>query len=136
MEEKIRDVVRVKHNTSHGYTLFEAELTVLTFKDEEGFYIAYCPSLSLSDYGDSEEKAKANFTEALALYFETTSEWGTLAEDLKTHGWYVRSNSTQKITAPTLEQLQVSDPTYKSLIDSGTSYNISRAKPSIQQAIA
>lgn len=87
--EQIRDVVRVKRNAPQGYTLFEAELTVLTFKDEEGFYIAYCPSLSLSDYGDSEEKAKANFTEALALYLETTSEWGTLAEDLKTHGKFL-----------------------------------------------
>ena len=132
---QIRDIVRVKRNTPQGYTLFEAELTVLTFKDEEGFYIAYCPSLSLSDYGDSEEKAKENFAETLALYFETTVEWGTLTKDLKMHGWDVRSKNMKKITAPTLEQLQVSDPTYKSLIDSGTSYNITRTKPSIQQAI-
>ena len=75
---------------------------MLTFKDEEGFYIAYCP----------------------------------LTKDLKMHGWDVRSKNMKKITAPTLEQLQVSDPTYKSLIDSGTSYNITRTKPSIQQAIA
>lgn len=134
--EQIRDIIRVKRNSPQGYTLFEAELTVLTFKDEEGFYIAYCPSLSLSDYGDSEEKAKANFAEALDLYFETTVEWGTLTKDLKAHGWDVRSKKMKKISAPTLEQLQTSDPTYKSLIDSGTAYNVSRTNQSVQQAIA
>ena len=134
--EQIRDIVRVKRNAPQGYTLFEAELTVLTFKDEEGFYIAYCPSLSLSDYGDSEEKAKANFSEALALYFEAAIEWGTLTKDLKKHGWDVRSKKMKKISAPTLEQLQTSDPTYKSLIDSGTAYNVSRTNQSVQQAIA
>ncbi|MBS5871551.1 MAG: type II toxin-antitoxin system HicB family antitoxin [Porphyromonas sp.] len=134
--EQIRDVVRIKHNAPYGHTRFEAELTVLTFKDEDGFYIAYCPSLSLSDYGDSEEKAKANFAETLALYFETTVEWGTLTKDLKAHGWDVRSKKMKKISAPTLEQLQTSDPTYKSLIDSGTAYNVSRTNQSVQQAIA
>lgn len=134
--EQIRDVVRVKRNTPYGHTRFEVELTVLTFKDEEGFYIAYCPSLSLSDYGDSEEKAKKNFAETLALYFETTIEWGTLTKDLKAHGWDVRSKKMKKISAPTLEQLQTSDPTYKSLIDSGTAYNVSRTNQSVQQAIA
>lgn len=134
--EQIRDIIRVKRNSPQGYTLFEAELTVLTFKDEEGFYIAYCPSLSLSDYGDSEEKAKANFAEALDLYFETTVEWSTLTKDLKAHGWDVRSKKMKKINAPTLEQLQTSDPTYKSLIDSGTAYNVSRTNQSVQQAIA
>lgn len=134
--EQIRDIIRVKRNSPQGYTLFEAELTVLTFKDEDGFYIAYCPSLSLSDYGDSEEKAKENFAETLALYFETTVEWGTLTKDLKDHGWDVRSKKMKKINAPTLEQLQTSDPTYKSLIDSGTTFKVSRTNQSVQQAIA
>ena len=134
--ERNRDVVRIKRNTPHGYTRLEAELTVLTFKDEDGFYIAYCPSLGLSDYGDSEEKAKANLAEALKLYFETTIEWDTLIKDLKAHGWDVRSKKMKKISAPTLEQLQVSDPTYKSLIDSRTDYRVSRANPSVHQATA
>ena len=68
--------------------------------------------------------------------FELSVEWGTLTKDLKAHGWDVRSKKMKKISAPTLEQLQTSDPTYKSLIDSGTAYNVTRTNQSVQQAIA
>lgn len=134
--EQTRDIIRLKRNADYGYTSIEADLTVLTFIDKEGFYVAYCPTLNLLDYGNSEEEAKANFAEMVSIYFETVREWGTLTKDLKRYGWDAKSKNQKKVTAPTLDDLKVSDPTYKSLIDSGTAYNISRTQPRIQQAIA
>ena len=134
--EQTRDTVRIRHNHPYGYTHVEVAITVLTFMDDEGYYIAYCPSLDLSDYGKDEEEAKRNFDEMLSLHFATVLEWGTLARDLKRHGWEVKSEKQKKVTAPSLDLLKKTNPIYKGLIDSGTNYKITRGQRSIQQATA
>jgi hypothetical protein len=43
----------------------KVEVSILLLK-ENGNFVAYCPALELSSYGDSEQEAKGAFEEALA----------------------------------------------------------------------
>ncbi|MES2703795.1 MAG: hypothetical protein V4649_14235 [Bacteroidota bacterium] len=49
------------------------------------YYVAYCPSLELSSYGDSVEDAKAGFDDAMNIYLEHCEKSGTLEQDLLKH---------------------------------------------------
>ena len=74
----------------------EAKIPVL-FYEEGGKVIAYSPAFDLSTCGDTEEKARNRFTEAVAIFLSEVTEMGTLSEVLeecgwrkvpKKHGWY------------------------------------------------
>jgi len=66
--------------------LTSMEISVITFKDE-GSIFAYCPSLNLISYGDTEEDAKESFRFIFDEYIQYTTENNTLIEDLlKTGG--------------------------------------------------
>ena len=56
-------------------------LQVALFKEENQF-VAYCPALELSSYGDNPKEAKQAFEEALEIFIEETSEKGTLENAL------------------------------------------------------
>lgn len=56
---------------------------------ENGAYIAYCPSLELSTCDDSYNGAISSFYEMLELHMDYCIENNTLVEDLKAHGWKV-----------------------------------------------
>jgi predicted RNase H-like HicB family nuclease len=45
-------------------------LTAVIEREGEG-YVALCPQLDIASQGNSIEEARANLTEALALFFET-----------------------------------------------------------------
>ena len=66
----------------------EISVSLIVFK--EGVQvIAYCPSLDLSGYDHTEEKALADFDYMLSDYLDTQLRQGTLREDLVAHGWVV-----------------------------------------------
>jgi len=69
-----------------GNKFVEVQLGVLVFQELES-YIAYCPALNLSTYGDSINDVKEAFDDALKCYLEDCAKMGTLEEDLKNHGW-------------------------------------------------
>jgi predicted RNase H-like HicB family nuclease len=66
----------------------EIQLSVLVVEQGK-FYVAYCPSLDLSSYGNSVEDAKLAFDETLKGYVEYAIENGTLHDDLVEHGWKI-----------------------------------------------
>lgn len=68
--------------------LTRAEVEVLLVPDEDtGQYVAYCPALELSSYGDTEDEAQAAFEEALQFFVQDTAERGTLDKLLLALGW-------------------------------------------------
>lgn len=69
-----------------GNKYVEVQLGVLVFQELDS-YLAYCPALNLSTYGDSINDAKEAFEDALKCYLEDCAKMGTLDKDLKAHGW-------------------------------------------------
>jgi len=71
----------------HG-RLTKAEVEVLLVLDDDSSqYVAYCPALELSSYGDTEEEARLAFEDALAIFLRDTTERGTLDQLLLALGW-------------------------------------------------
>ena len=66
-------------------------VSVFVFKEGET-YIAYCPSLDLSGYDTTEEKAKSDFEYMLKDWLKTQSDNKSLEQDLKIHGWNIENN--------------------------------------------
>lgn len=64
----------------------EAQLDVYIYEND-GFMVAYAPSLDLMGYGKTVEAAKASFEVVVEDFFETTIKKNTLAAYLKGHGW-------------------------------------------------
>jgi len=66
-------------------------LSVQVFITKEGeSYIAYCPALELSSYGDSIDEAKDCFQDAVNIFIEETAKRGTLEKMLLSFGWTLR----------------------------------------------
>lgn len=57
---------------------------------EDGIHVAYTPALELSSYGQSIDDAKKAFEEAVDIFFEETSQQGTLEKVLLSLGWQLQ----------------------------------------------
>lgn len=74
--------------TTQQGRLTQAEVEVLLVLDDDtSQYVAYCPALELSSYGDTEAEAEAAFEEALQFFIQDTAERGTLDQLLLALGW-------------------------------------------------
>ena len=62
------------------------DLPVAVFRDGET-YVAHCPAVDLSSYGDSEPEALRHFKEAWSLFLEECTSRGTLTDVLTSLGW-------------------------------------------------
>ncbi|OIO73537.1 MAG: hypothetical protein AUJ85_07780 [Elusimicrobia bacterium CG1_02_37_114] len=69
-----------------GKNFIMVEIAVNIFKSDKR-YIADCPSLQLSTQGNSMEKVKEHFQEALDLWVESTMQRKTLRKALEELGW-------------------------------------------------
>lgn len=83
--------------TSGERNVMELRLDVLVLQEGE-FYVAYCPSLSISSYGESIYDAKLAFQELMQDMIEEWELNGKLKNDLEQHGWAIKSNND--ITPP------------------------------------
>lgn len=63
------------------------------FIKQDDQWVAYCPPLEVSSYGDTEEEAKAAFEDALEIFFEETDRRGTLERELLRMGWTLASSA-------------------------------------------
>lgn len=66
-------------------------ISVLFFKEND-VWIAYCPSLDLSGYDTTEEKAGEDLLYVVKNYLTTQIKNGTLKIDLHGHGWIEHNN--------------------------------------------
>jgi hypothetical protein len=71
---------------AEGDKSVEIQLGVLIFQEGES-YLAYCPALELSTYGDSISDAKDAFEDLIKSYSEDCEKMGTLNKELSAHGW-------------------------------------------------
>lgn len=66
----------------------EISISVSVFLFRQGnAFIAYCPSLGLSEYDETEDGAKADFEYMLREWLKEQTENGTPNADLARHGW-------------------------------------------------
>lgn len=79
-------------------------VSVYIFKENDT-YIAYCPSLDLSGYDTTIEKAKIDFEFMLSDYMKTQIQNGTLNEDLTNHGWKAGNTKTALYSEPKVEEM-------------------------------
>ena len=75
-----------------------ASVEVVLVKEGKQF-VAYCPALELSSYGDTEAEAHAAFDEAMEIFISETTQKGSLEKFLLRLGWTLRK---QDYTPPTL----------------------------------
>jgi len=61
--------------------------SVEVFK-EDNQYIAICPELGVSSFGDSQKEAETSLKEAVTLFIEECQRMGTLEEVLEEAGYH------------------------------------------------
>jgi predicted RNase H-like HicB family nuclease len=67
---------------------------------EEEYYVAYCPALELSAYGDTIKKAGKAFTEVMNIFLKETSKRGTLEKYLLKNGWKLQQQPVINYVPP------------------------------------
>ncbi|MCX6600446.1 MAG: hypothetical protein NT025_02655 [bacterium] len=68
---------------------YKVHVPVVIFQEGE-YFVAYCPVLELSSYGQSENEAKRAFAEALKIFIKETEKKGTLEKILLDLGWTLK----------------------------------------------
>lgn len=86
--------------------VIELQLNVLVFQQGD-FYVAYCPSLNLSSYGDTIDDAKTGFDEVMEAYLDECEENGSLRDDLVKNGWTLNIQNHKKAEPPAVVELNI-----------------------------
>ena len=94
-----------KRTKAESEGIVEMQLSLLIYKQGD-YFVAFCPSLELSSYGNSVEDAKNGFDDAMNLYLEYSIENGTLEKDLMEHGWKIEQK-TRKLNPPAQINLDI-----------------------------
>lgn len=68
----------------------QCEVAVMIIFDDDG-YVAFCPALQLTTYGDSEADVKDAFIERLGLFIEEMEEKNILHNELSKLGWILEA---------------------------------------------
>jgi len=66
--------------------MYNLDIKVEIFKEED-LYVALCPSLNVSSYGETEDEAKRCLVEAIEAFIEECDKMGTLDEVLEEAGF-------------------------------------------------
>ena len=82
---------------------FKVEVAIFISKEGEAF-VAYCPALELSSYGDSEREAREAFEESLEIFVEETTKSGTLEKVLLKLGWTLQQIPKMDYRPPQLSE--------------------------------
>ena len=74
----------------------EVRLPLFIFKDEFGYFSAFCPALKVAGQGLDEKSAIASFEQVVEIFLEETVRKGTLHGILKDLGWTYKSHNKPK----------------------------------------
>lgn len=77
----------------------EVSLEIALFQEDE-IWVAYCPDLEISGYGDTEKEAKDSFDTMLDIFLKETHKKGTLEKCLLQLGWDLRQKPTPVYNRP------------------------------------
>jgi hypothetical protein len=86
------------------------KLEVQLFKEGE-YFVAFCPALNLSAYGDTEIKTKNAFEVELNIFIEETHKKGTFEKYLFQQGWQLKQLPEPQYQQPPLPKLRKSSST-------------------------
>ena len=78
----------------------QVKVDVLLF-EEHGSFVAYCPALELSSYGDDQIDAKKAFDGAMKIFIKETTSKGTLEKYLLKLGWQLQQKPKMVYQPPT-----------------------------------
>ena len=79
----------------------EVQVDVVLIKEGE-FYVALCPSLNVSSYGQTQGEAKTAFDEALKIFISETDKKGNLEKELLKNGWVLQQQPKLSYKPPKL----------------------------------
>jgi len=82
--------------------MFRISLEIKVFKEGD-VYVALCPELNVSSYGDDIESAKESLREALEAFLEECEEMGTLQEVLEDAG-FVKEKESWILEEPVIKE--------------------------------
>jgi predicted RNase H-like HicB family nuclease len=82
--------------------MYSLDIKVEIFKEED-LYIAVCPSLNVSSYGETEDEAKRSLVEAIEAFIEECDKMGTLDEVLEEAG-FIQSGKRRYSRRPLKEE--------------------------------
>lgn len=95
-------------------------ISIFVFLDEESKqYMAYCPSLDLIGYADTEQGVREDFEYVLNDYLKYCTEEETLEQDLTAHGWKLVGDT---LAEPNFLSLLENNETLASLITTRKDY--------------
>ena len=101
---------------SDGRTKVSFSVGVYLFKEGETF-IAYCPALDVSGYGNTETESKESFAQSVGMYIEYCLHKNTLVQDLQKHGWSIKSMKQRKIKAPDFDTMLRNNEDFREIIE-------------------
>jgi len=78
---------------------YKVDVPVVIFQEGK-YFVAYCPVLELSSYGQSASEAKGAFAEALKIFIEETERKGTLEKILLDLGWTLKRKPSVQYQLP------------------------------------
>lgn len=78
-----------KNTVSKSKNSININVQVVLFQEDK-MWVAYCPALEISSYGDDQEDAKTAFDEAMTIFLKETDRKGTLERCLLKMGWQLQ----------------------------------------------
>jgi hypothetical protein len=93
-----------KNILSKGKIFIKVIVQVALFQ-EEGIWVAYCPALELSSYGDDPGDAREAFEEAMKIFLDETERKGTMERYLLKLGWQLQQKPKPVYNQPKLSLL-------------------------------
>lgn len=82
--------------------MYNLDLKVEIFKEDDA-YVAICPSLNVSSYGDTVDAARNSLVEALEAFIEECAQMGTIEEVLEEAG-FKKTSQTRYARLPMKEE--------------------------------
>ncbi len=84
------DVTNEKEKTIQFLPMSQHTRQVLLYKDEDGYWIAECPSLKgCNSQGKTKEEALSNIKEAIVGYVAALEEDGIFQKMILKHSWWL-----------------------------------------------
>lgn len=91
----------LKNSLQKNRNLLNVNVQVALFQ-EDGIWVAYCPALEVSSYGDNKDEAKEAFEEAMQIFLAETDRKGTLERYLLKLGWQLQQKPKPVYNQPQL----------------------------------
>lgn len=88
-----------KNTLSHSRNSINVNVQVVLFQ-EDGMWVAYCPALELSSFGDDKRDAKEAFDEVIQIFLAETDRKGTLERYLLKLGWQLQQKPKPMYNQP------------------------------------